>query len=60
MCYQVTSEMCGRPTWSGCGRPTEQALAEVPNLERCACDLNFDSASNAVSTESPFKRLFGR
>jgi hypothetical protein len=60
MCHQVTCETCGRPTWSGCGSHIEQALAAVPNHERCSCDQDFAPASNADSTVGPFTRFFGR
>ncbi len=35
MCKKVTCESCGKPTWEGCGEHIEQALADVPVLERC-------------------------
>jgi hypothetical protein len=60
MCHQVTCETCGKPTWSGCGSHIEQALAGVPNYERCSCDQDFAAASSAHSTEGPFTRFFGR
>lgn len=37
MCYQTTCKSCGKPTWAGCGQHVEQALADVPRAERCAC-----------------------
>ena len=37
MCARVTCPDCGRPTWSGCGQHIEQALAGVPEAERCSC-----------------------
>jgi len=35
MCRQITCEECGKPTWTGCGQHIEQALADVPEAERC-------------------------
>jgi len=60
MCHQVTCEMCARPTWSGCGSHIAQALAGVPNDERCTCDQDVDPALNAGSTEGSSTRLIGR
>lgn len=37
MCMQVKCQQCGKPTWAGCGAHIEQALANVPRAERCAC-----------------------
>ncbi|QEO15352.1 hypothetical protein FLP10_13640 [Agromyces intestinalis] len=36
MCYPVTCDVCGKVTWAGCGEHVEQALAGVPDAERCA------------------------
>jgi hypothetical protein len=60
MCHQVMCDKCARPTWIGCGRHIEQALAGVPNHERCSCNQDFAPASNADSTEGPFVRFFRR
>ncbi|QOQ39524.1 hypothetical protein [Trueperella pecoris] len=35
MCQRVTCRKCGKPTWAGCGNHIEQALAGVPQSERC-------------------------
>jgi hypothetical protein len=35
MCRRVTCSSCGKPTWSGCGQHVEQALAGVPQTDRC-------------------------
>ncbi|NNN08933.1 MAG: hypothetical protein HKL85_07040 [Acidimicrobiaceae bacterium] len=35
MCSRVTCPVCHKPTWSGCGQHVEQALAGVPNDQRC-------------------------
>lgn len=35
MCKRVDCPVCGRPTWAGCGEHIEQALAGVPESERC-------------------------
>lgn len=37
MCMKVTCTKCGKPTWAGCGKHIEQALAGVPEAERCKC-----------------------
>jgi hypothetical protein len=41
MCHRARCERCGKPTWIGCGRHVEQALANVPAAERCACPRSF-------------------
>ncbi|MDO5066227.1 MAG: hypothetical protein Q4D96_02965 [Propionibacteriaceae bacterium] len=38
MCRKVTCKECHKPTWAGCGQHVEEALAGVPEAERCACD----------------------
>ncbi len=35
MCHRVTCRKCGKATWAGCGNHIEQALAGVPQSERC-------------------------
>jgi hypothetical protein len=37
MCSQVTCNVCKKATWSGCGEHIEQALAGVPESDRCVC-----------------------
>lgn len=37
MCVRVTCRDCGKPTWEGCGQHVEEALAGVPEAERCRC-----------------------
>jgi hypothetical protein len=37
MCARITCPTCGKPTWSGCGRHIEEALAGVPESDRCTC-----------------------
>jgi len=37
MCSQVRCPACGKPTWAGCGAHIEQALANVPEADRCKC-----------------------
>ena len=37
MCQRITCSTCGKPTWSGCGQHIEEALAGVPESERCQC-----------------------
>lgn len=36
MCRRVTCPTCRKPTWEGCGEHIEEALAGVPEAERCA------------------------
>ncbi len=38
MCARVSCERCGKPTWAGCGEHIEEALAGVPEADRCSCD----------------------
>lgn len=35
MCQKVTCSICGKATWVGCGDHVEEALAGVPQAERC-------------------------
>ena len=37
MCAQITCSSCRKPTWAGCGQHVEEALAGVPEADRCAC-----------------------
>lgn len=37
MCARVTCPTCGKPTWAGCGGHVEEALAGVPEADRCQC-----------------------
>ena len=37
MCQRVTCPKCKKPTWVGCGEHVEEALAGVPQAERCSC-----------------------
>ncbi|MCA0251974.1 MAG: hypothetical protein LCH76_06720 [Actinobacteria bacterium] len=36
MCSPVICRICGKTTWAGCGQHIEQALAGVPEDQRCA------------------------
>ncbi|GAB2851692.1 hypothetical protein GCM10027024_29290 [Microbacterium insulae] len=36
MCRRVTCAVCGKATWDGCGQHVEEALAGVPQAQRCA------------------------
>lgn len=38
MCVRVSCDRCAKPTWRGCGEHIEEALAGVPEAERCHCD----------------------
>ncbi|SDQ14242.1 hypothetical protein SAMN04488565_0850 [Leucobacter chromiiresistens] len=37
MCAQITCPFCGKPTWAGCGQHIDDALADVPEDQRCTC-----------------------
>ncbi|KLT39893.1 hypothetical protein CC85DRAFT_330364 [Cutaneotrichosporon oleaginosum] len=37
MCRRAVCPNDGKPTWWGCGNHIEQALAGVPEDERCQC-----------------------
>ena len=36
MCHAVVCRTCGKATWAGCGLHVEQALAGIPQHQRCA------------------------
>lgn len=38
MCSKVMCVTCQKPTWEGCGEHVEDALAGVPESERCQCE----------------------
>lgn len=35
MCRKVTCSTCGKATWAGCGQHVDEALAGVPQSQRC-------------------------
>ena len=37
MCVAVRCPRCGLATWSGCGDHIEEALAGIPDSQRCTC-----------------------
>ena len=37
MCAPARCPECGKVTWVGCGQHVEEALAGVPDAERCRC-----------------------
>lgn len=37
MCQKVACDNCHKPTWVGCGEHIEEALAGVPEGDRCHC-----------------------
>jgi hypothetical protein len=37
MCSPATCAICGKTTWQGCGEHIEEALAGVPDEQRCTC-----------------------
>jgi len=53
MCSRVTCNRCNKATWSGCGNHIEEALAGVPEEERCQGDHNDPAKPGFLS------RLFG-
>lgn len=38
MCSTTVCPSCHKPTWAGCGKHIEEALAGIPEEERCHCD----------------------
>ena len=38
MCQRVTCRTCNKATYQGCGMHVSQALAGVPESQRCTCD----------------------
>lgn len=56
MCSKVTCRQCGKPTWSGCGEHIEQALAGVPQSERCPGH----EGAGAQKSRPFLNRLFGK
>ena len=37
MCSRVICQICKKYTWSGCGQHIDDALAGVPDDQRCTC-----------------------
>ena len=37
MCLPTTCNACKKITWTGCGQHIEEALAGVPEQNRCKC-----------------------
>lgn len=37
MCSPIRCSTCGKVTWTGCGQHVEEALAGVPENQRCTC-----------------------
>lgn len=58
MCSRITCNTCGKATWTGCGNHVEQALAGVPQDQRCSCDQNAGSGSGSFG--SMFSNIFSR
>lgn len=56
MCSPATCPTCGKATWTGCGNHVEQALAGVPQAQRC----QGHSGSAQQASGSVFGRMFGR
>ncbi|WP_169746723.1 hypothetical protein [Demequina silvatica] len=57
MCSRITCRQCGKPTWTGCGQHVDQALAGVPQDQRCSCD---QGGSGSSSFGSIFGSIFSR
>jgi hypothetical protein len=54
MCRRVTCNSCGKPTWAGCGQHVDQALAGVPQADRC------QGHSDDPRPEGLLARILGR
>ena len=37
VCSPAPCNQCGKVTWTGCGDHIEEALAHVPEAQRCTC-----------------------
>ena len=37
MCSPAPCNQCSKVTWTGCGEHIEEALAHVPEAQRCTC-----------------------
>ena len=37
MCSPAPCNQCGKVTWTGCGEHIQEALANVPEAQRCTC-----------------------
>lgn len=53
MCSRVTCNRCNKATWSGCGNHIEEALAGVPEKDRCQGHENDPAQPGLLS------KLFG-
>jgi len=53
MCSRVTCSRCSKATWSGCGNHIEEALAGVPEKDRCQGHENDPAQPGLLS------KLFG-
>jgi hypothetical protein len=60
MCHRTQCRSCGKPTWSGCGNHIEQALAGVPQAERCKCRETQSTAPKQQTSGGLLSRLFGK
>jgi hypothetical protein len=58
MCSKTNCKQCGKATWSGCGNHIEQALAGVPQNQRCTC--REDGTLTNASRGGLLARLFGK
>ncbi len=59
MCHAVRCQVCSKTTWSGCGEHIEEALAGVPQGERCPGHSDAEIARFRAEN-SVWKRVFGR
>ena len=54
MCQKVKCPKCKKFTWAGCGLHVEQALAGVPQSERCSCQNQSTSKFNSLASKTNF------
>ncbi|WP_182444332.1 hypothetical protein [Streptacidiphilus sp. PB12-B1b] len=54
MCQRAVCPQCGGATYQGCGNHIEQALAGVPEEQRCSCPAGQDASGGVL------RRLLGR
>ncbi len=38
MCHPIQCGRCRKITWAGCGQHIDEALAGVPQEQRCSCN----------------------
>lgn len=55
MCSRITCNQCGKATWTGCGNHIDQALAGVPQDQRCTCEQKQSGSFGSI-----FGSIFSR